>query len=68
MTLPELGAKLLAERSVAAHPASLSRGLIQAGFSCKKTLLACEAERADAKEARNELHPASRTCARESVG
>lgn len=36
MTMPELAAKLLTERGVAAHPASLSRVLIQAGFSFKK--------------------------------
>jgi transposase len=36
MTMPELAAKLLAEKGVAAHPASLSRVLIQAGFSFKK--------------------------------
>jgi len=36
ITMPELAAKLLAERSVAAHPASLSRVLIDAGFSFKK--------------------------------
>jgi transposase len=36
MTMPELAAKLLTEKGVAAHPASLSRVLIQAGFSFKK--------------------------------
>jgi transposase len=36
MTMPELAAKLLAETGVAVHPASLSRVLIQAGFSFKK--------------------------------
>ena len=36
MTMPELAAKLLAEKGVAAHHASLSRVLIQAGFSFKK--------------------------------
>lgn len=36
MTMPELSAKLLAETGVKAHPASLSRVLIQAGFSFKK--------------------------------
>lgn len=36
MTMPELAAKLLAEKGVTAHPASLSRVLIQAGFSFKK--------------------------------
>jgi transposase len=36
ITMPELAARLLAERGVEAHPASLSRVLIQAGFSFKK--------------------------------
>ena len=36
ITMPELAAKLLAEEGVAVHPASLSRVLIQAGFSVKK--------------------------------
>jgi len=36
ITMPELAAKLLAETSVTAHPASLSRVLIEAGFSVKK--------------------------------
>ena len=36
ITMPELAAKLLAERAVTAHPASLSRVLLQAGLSFKK--------------------------------
>lgn len=36
ITMPELAAKLLAEKGVRVHPASLSRVLIQAGFSVKK--------------------------------
>jgi transposase len=36
ITMPELAAKLLAEQAVRVHPASLSRVLIQAGFSVKK--------------------------------
>ena len=36
ITMPELAAKLRAETGVAAHPASLSRVLRQAGFSVKK--------------------------------
>lgn len=36
MTMPELAAKLLSEKGVTAHPASLSRVLIQAGLSYKK--------------------------------
>jgi len=35
-TMPELAAKLLAETGVEAHPASLSRALIEAGYSFKK--------------------------------
>lgn len=36
ITMPELAARLLAERGVVAHPASLSRVLIRAGFTFKK--------------------------------
>jgi len=36
MTMPELAARLQAERGVRAHPASLSRALRKAGFSYKK--------------------------------
>ena len=36
ITMPELAARLLAEKGVKAHPASLSRVLIQAGLSFKK--------------------------------
>ncbi len=36
MTVPELADRLLAERGVTAHPASLSRLLCRAGFSFKK--------------------------------
>lgn len=41
MTMPELAAKLLAERDVKVHPASLSRVLINAGFSVKKNAVGC---------------------------
>jgi transposase len=37
ITMPELAAKLAAEKNVTAHPASLSRVLLQAGLSFKKT-------------------------------
>lgn len=37
ITMPELAARLLAERKVVGHPASLSRLLCQAGFTYKKT-------------------------------
>lgn len=36
VTMPELAARLLAECGVKAHPASLSRLLIQHGFTVKK--------------------------------
>lgn len=36
ITMPELAAKLAAERGVVAHPASLSRFLIVEGFTVKK--------------------------------
>lgn len=36
ITMSELAAKLLAERGVTVHPASLSRVLLEAGFSYKK--------------------------------
>jgi transposase len=36
ITMPELAAKLNAERAVSAHPASLSRVLLKAGLSFKK--------------------------------
>nr|WP_244884507.1 IS630 family transposase [Sphingobium cupriresistens] len=47
ITMPELAARLLAERGVKAHPASLSRLLIRHGLLSKKTLLASETDRAD---------------------
>jgi transposase len=37
ITMPELAAKLAAATQVCAHPASLSRALIVAGFRYKKT-------------------------------
>jgi transposase len=36
ITMPELAAKLLAQRGLNVHPTSLSRVLLQAGFSVKK--------------------------------
>ena len=36
ISMAELAARLLAERGVKAHPASLSRLLIQQGFTVKK--------------------------------
>jgi hypothetical protein len=50
--MPELAAKLEAAMGVVAHPASLSRALLKAGFSTKKTLLASESERADVRKDR----------------
>jgi transposase len=37
ITMPELATKLLAEHGVQAHPASLSRLLLDAGFTVKKS-------------------------------
>ena len=42
MTMSELAERLLAERGIAAHPASLSRLLCRAGFTYKKQLMAAE--------------------------
>jgi transposase len=36
ITMPELAAKLTADKAVTAHPASLSRALLKAGLSFKK--------------------------------
>lgn len=52
ITMPELATRLLAERGVKAHPASLSRLLIRQGFTVKKTLLASETDRADVVRSR----------------
>ena len=52
--MPELAAKLEAEKAVTAHPASLSRVLLKAGLSFKKTLVASEAGREDVHHARKE--------------
>jgi hypothetical protein len=52
--MPELAAKLNAEKDVTAHPASLSRVLLRAGYSFKKTLLASEAQRDNVRQAREE--------------
>jgi len=38
ITMPELASKLLAERGVTAHPASLSRLLLRHGFTVKKNI------------------------------
>ena len=66
--MPELAAKLKAEKDVTAHPASLSRVLRKAGLSFKKTLLATEADREDARQAREEWKAqASHACARRST-
>jgi len=40
ISTPELTARLLAERGVKSHPASLSQLLIRLDFTVKKTLLA----------------------------
>ena len=50
ITMPELAARLLAEKAVKAHPASLSR--LFTVLPSKKTLLASETDRADSVRAR----------------
>src|SRR5215468_1899941 len=40
ITMPELAAKLAAEKAVTAHPASLSRVLLKAGLTSKKNTAA----------------------------
>jgi transposase len=67
MTMPELAARSLVDKGVAAHPASLSRVLLQAGFSFKKTLLAKETERADVAEARHDWRTLRQPLMREHV-
>ena len=52
MTMPELAARLVTERRVVVHPASLSRYLRKVGYSGKKTLLANEAGREEVARAR----------------
>ena len=49
ITMPELAAKLKAEKDVTAHPASLSRLLLRRAGLSKKTLLASEARREDVR-------------------
>ena len=63
--MPELAAKLKAEKAVTAHPASLSRMLLKADiFLQEKTLLATEAGREDVRQAREEwrAHRQPRMC------
>jgi len=52
ISMPELAAKLEATTKMRAHPASLSRALLGAGFRYKKALLASECGRDDVCEAR----------------
>jgi transposase len=52
VTMPELSAKIVAATGVQVHPASLSRALLKAGYSLKKTLLASECGRDDVSHAR----------------
>jgi len=42
--MPELAAKLEAEKAATVHPASLSRVLLKAGLSFRRTLLAASAK------------------------
>ncbi|MEP7453337.1 IS630 family transposase [Phyllobacterium sp. SB3] len=52
ITMPELAARLQADRNVVAANASLSKLLCRAGFTYKKTLMASECARADVAERR----------------
>ncbi len=69
ITMPELSAKLAAEKKVTAHPASLSRVLLKAGLSFKKKL--CWPRRPSGRtcvrRVRNGRRIASRACARISI-
>jgi len=67
ITMPELAAKLKAEKEVTVHPASLSRVLLTAGLSFKKTLLALETEREDVRQARDEWEAHRKPRMREAV-
>ncbi|MGH8514565.1 MAG: IS630 family transposase [Gammaproteobacteria bacterium] len=67
ITMPELAAKLKAEKDVTTHPASLSRVLLKAGLSFKKTLLATEAGREDVRQARDEWKAHRQPRMREAV-
>jgi len=68
ITMPELAAKLLAERSVAAHPAALSRVLIDAGFSLKKHFsLPRPSTPMSVKHVLTGRRSASHACARRSI-
>ncbi|MES2158862.1 MAG: hypothetical protein V4512_13765, partial [Pseudomonadota bacterium] len=58
IAMPELSARLASATGVEAHPASLSRVLLKAGYSFKKTLLAMECGRDDVA---HPLVPASST-------
>ncbi|WEJ99509.1 MAG: IS630 family transposase [Candidatus Sphingomonas phytovorans] len=52
ISMSELAARLEAETKTVAHPASLSRALLAAGFRYKKSLMASECGRDDVCEAR----------------
>src|SRR5580704_16189254 len=69
ITMPELAAKLKAEKDVTAHPASLSRVLLKAGLSFKKKH--CwprrPGARTCARRVKNGKRTVSRACARKST-
>ena len=54
ITMPDLAAKLAAEKNVTSHAASLSPVLLKAACRFKKNLLASETGREDVRQARQE--------------
>ena len=69
ITMPELAAKLKAEKDVTAHPASLSRVLLKAGYSFKKNTSGLGGPSATtcAKHVRSGRRTVSRTCSSRST-
>ena len=68
ITMPELAAKLEAEKAVTAHPASLSRVLLKAGLSFKKHCWPRRpGARTCARRVRSGRRTASRACAKRST-
>jgi transposase len=68
VTMPELAAMLLAEKGIAVSPQSLSRWLINKGFSFKKTLRASEQDRPELAKARAEWKEGRQPIMREQRG
>ena len=68
ITMPELAAKLKAEKDVTAHPASLSRALLKAGLSFKKHCCPRRpSARTCARHVTSGRRTASRACVRRSI-